>query len=120
MSKPSEGFRHFRHTIEGKPSTKGGITLAFKADKHVQDLTSQDLVVVGFSFCSGKDNFQRAAGRTVAEIRMRSNTMAIPGDQFLKVLRAEDPTDIVVHLDGLDWEQAKAFNKQVQKTIGSC
>ena len=120
MSKPSEGYRHYRHRINGKPSTKGGVTLAFKADKHVQDLTSSDLVTVGFSFCSGKDNFQRSAGRQVAETRMRSHTLAIPGDQFLKVLRTEDPSDIVLHLDGLDWEQSKAFDAQIRKTIGSC
>lgn len=120
MSKPSEGFRHYRHRIAGKPSTKGGVTLAFKADKHVRDLTSQDKVEVGFSFCSGADNFQRSSGRYVAATRMQTAALVIPGDQFLKVLRAEDPTDIVVHLDGLDWEQAKAFNERVQKTIGSC
>lgn len=114
MSKPSEGFRHYRHNVlGGTPSTKGGVTMAFKADKHVQDLTAADTVEVAFSFCSGADNFQRTVGRNVAGGRLKTRPATMPGDLFLKALHANTPADMAMALGA-------EFHERVAKTFGDC
>lgn len=118
----NNGFRHFRnpeqnaaHTI----SNKGGVTLAFAAPKHILDLTNADSVQVAFSFCSIDDNFARAEGRSVAEQRLATHGLAIPGDEFRALLQAKTPRDLLANtiLSGLDQAQGSDFRSRVKRTL---
>ncbi len=59
-------FVHYRpFDKDGKPSNKGGATVAF-----VQD--AQDPAVFAIAWCNPSDNFYRALGRTKAAGKLRS------------------------------------------------
>jgi hypothetical protein len=57
-------FIHRRILINGKPHNKGGFTVAFR------EVT--DGVEYAYAFCSPKDNFNKALGRTKASGRLES------------------------------------------------
>ena len=111
------GYRHFRVIQHGKPATKGGVTMAFKSPRHLQDLTRDDTVEIAFSFCSAQDVFCRQTGRQVADARM-AHALSVPGDEFLQIVRQEDPSMIVHQMAGLDWDQHKALATRLSKVYG--
>lgn len=119
----NKGFRHFRNLA--KPgqkhliNNKGGVTMAFESPKHINDLDSNDKVKIAFSFCSSDDNFQREAGRTGAEERLVGATVAIPGDEFQRLLHAVTARDLLqpTLLSGLDADTARAFRSRVKRSL---
>lgn len=89
----NKGFRHFRNVVlvgeTHQIHNKGGVTMAFDAPKHIDDLTADDQVHVAFAFCSSADNFERLHGRAIAGERLhQGDRLTIPGDAFVRVLRA--------------------------------
>ena len=119
----NKGFRHFRNMVPQDAETihqinnKGGVTMAFDAPKHINDLTAEDNVIVAFAFCSSDDNFERAAGRVNADQRLVEG-LSIPGDHFQQVLHAPFARDLLgAVLTGLDEEQSRNFRSRVKRTL---
>lgn len=89
----NNGFRHFRNLSRPgqihQINNKGGVTMAFEAPKHINDLTEDDEVRISFSFCSLDDNFERTVARATAQERLDQNIgYTIPGTDFLNLLHA--------------------------------
>lgn len=121
----NKGFRHFRNTVSMAAAAtsahqihnKGGVTMAFDAPKHINDLTAADNVTIAFAFCSSDDNFERDAGRTAAESRLTEG-LTIPGDQFQRILHAPVSRNLLgIVLQGLDEEQTRNFRSRVKRTL---
>lgn len=120
----NKGFRHFRNPVPQDAETihqinnKGGVTMAFDAPRHINDLTAEDNVTVAFAFCSSDDNFERDAGRVAAEQRLVEG-LTIPGDHFQRVLHAPIARDLLAHgvLPGLGEEQSRNFRSRVKRTL---
>lgn len=127
MKNNYSGFRHYRHLrrVDGQVdqiATRGGITMAFEASKHVNDLGPEDTVRIGFSFCSGSDNFEREAGRTVAKQRLALDQTGIPGHIFREMLHANTVSDLYFKglVKILDEEQGRNFRRSIKATVGNC
>ena len=123
----NKGFRHYRNTVPHAQAdssvhqihNKGGVTMAFDAPKHINDLTAEDSVTIAFAFCSSDDNFERAAGRVNAEQRLAEG-LTIPGDDFQQLLHtpfAAHLTATKALLPGLDEEQSRNFRSRVKRTL---
>lgn len=116
------GFRHFRHyDNHSKPTTKGGVTMAFLAPKHIQDLTADDTVQVEFAFCSGQDNFQRELGRVISLQRLEMSPLEIPGDVFVRLVHTRYALHVPYQVSGVFPEDVlQAFQHLVVKSVGIC
>lgn len=120
----NKGFRHFRNLVPQDAETihqinnKGGVTMAFDAPRHINDLTAEDSVTIAFAFCSSDDNFERNAGRIAAEKRLVEG-LTIPGDQFQRLLHAPVSRDLLTGnlLPGLDEEQSRNFRSRVKRSL---
>lgn len=123
----NKGFRHFRNLVplvQGQDPglhqihNKGGVTMAFESPKHINDLTDEDKVTISFAFCSSDDNFERKTGRAEAERRL-TEALAIPGDQFQRLLHAPIARDLLISdiLPGLDEEQSRNFRSRVKRSL---
>lgn len=123
----NSGFRHYRHMKPNtelgsvEVATRGGVTMAFEAPKHINDLVDSDKVFVAFSFCSGDDNFNRQRGREVAQERLNQGPrLTIPAADFIALLRTTHPADIPLRLEGLDYERGHYLAGRIRATIGNC
>lgn len=121
----NKGFRHFRNlvpvalaTAQHQIHNKGGVTMAFEAPRHINDLTNADTVTIAFAFCSSDDNFERDAGRQASESRLVEG-LAIPGDEFQRLLHAPIARDLLIAdiLPGLDAEQSRNFRSRVKRSL---
>jgi len=64
-------FMHLRNLINGKPSSRGGITIAY--------VLNDDFNVIGFApaRCHINDNYSRKTGRIKAEGRLKSKSFFV-------------------------------------------
>lgn len=98
MSVPNKGFRHYRDVDHktNRPATKGGVTIAYNAPKHLADITQDDKVEVAFAFCSTADNYERSLGRAYASKRLESGvSIIVDGAMFKNMLEVREPYDLL-------------------------